>query len=86
MTSLMTLNQHEIGSYATHARLNIKTMGEQINRIPGLRNLISSLPGSASRRHVESLCKPCDVNCVLKVLPGKLDMERHSPSIVCFNG
>ena len=37
-------------------------MGKLINRIPGLRLLISSLPGSALRTHVESLGKPRDVN------------------------
>ena len=31
-------------------------------RIPGLRLLISSLPGLALRMHDESLDKPCDVN------------------------
>ena len=38
-------------------------MGKLINRISGLRLLISSLPGSALRTHVE--------------LPGKLDIKRH---------
>ena len=38
------------------------TMGKLINRIPGLRLLISSLPGSPLRTHVESLGKPRDVN------------------------
>ena len=38
------------------------TMGKRINRIPGSRLLISSLPGSALRTHVESLGKPRDVN------------------------
>ena len=38
------------------------TMGKLINRIPGSRLLISSLPGSALRTHVESLGKPRDVN------------------------
>ena len=33
-----------------------------INRIPGSRLLISSLPGSASRTYVGSLRKPRDVN------------------------
>ena len=37
-------------------------MGKLINRIPGARLLISSLPGSALRMLVESLGKPCDVN------------------------
>ena len=57
-------------------------MGKLINRIPGLRLLISSLPGSALRTHVESLGKPRDVNKHLKALPGNLDIKRHSPSIL----
>ena len=38
------------------------TMGKLINRIPGSCLLVSSLPGSALRTHVESLGKPRDVN------------------------
>ena len=56
-------------------------MGKLINRIPGSRLLISSFLGSALRTHVESLGKPRDVS-VLKALPGKLDIKRHSPSIL----
>ena len=37
-------------------------MGKMINGIPGSCLLISSLPGSALRTHVESLGKPRDVN------------------------
>ena len=37
-------------------------MGKLINRIPGSRLLISSLPGSALGTHVESLGMPRDVN------------------------
>ena len=37
-------------------------MGKLINKIPGSRLLISSLPGLALRTHVESLGKPRDVN------------------------
>ena len=37
-------------------------MGKLINRITRSRLLISSLPGSALRMHVESLGKPRDVN------------------------
>ena len=44
------------------ASLYSETMGKLINRIPGSRLLISSLPGSALRMHVESLGKPRDVN------------------------
>ena len=42
--------------------LKSETIGKLINRIPGLGLLISSLPGSALRMHVESLSKPRDVN------------------------
>ena len=37
-------------------------MGKLINRVPGLCLLISCLPGSALRTHVESLGKSRDVN------------------------
>ena len=37
-------------------------MGKLINRIRSSRLLISSLPESALRTHVESLGKPRDVN------------------------
>ena len=40
----------------------VNQLGKLINRILGLRLLISSLPGVASRTHVELLGKPCDVN------------------------
>ena len=49
-------------NYVIIASLKSETMGKLINRIPGSRLLISSLPGSALRTHVESLGKPCDVN------------------------
>ena len=47
-----------------HNRLfeECSTMGKLINRIPGSRLLISSLPDSALRMHVELLSKPCNVN------------------------
>ena len=44
------------------ASLRSETMGKLINRIPGSRLLISSLPDSALRMLVESLGKPRDVN------------------------
>ena len=62
MTSIMTLNQHKIKKYVIIASLKIEAMGTLINRIPGLRILISSLPGLGLRTHVESLGKPRDVN------------------------
>ena len=57
-------------------------MGKLINRIPGSRLLISSLPGSVLRTHVESLGKPRDVNKRSQSLACKLDIKRHSPSIL----
>ena len=60
----------------------IEIMGNLINRIPGLGLLISSLPGLALRTHVESLHKPRDSASLLEALPGKLDIKRHSPSIL----
>ena len=42
--------------------LKSDTMGKLINRIPGLRLLISSVPGSALRMQVESLGKPREAN------------------------
>ena len=49
-------------NYVIIASLKSETMGKLINRIPGSRLLISSLPGSALRTLVESLGKPRDVN------------------------
>ena len=48
----------------------------------GSRLLITSLLGSTSRTHVESLGKPRDSTIVYGVLPGKLDIKRHPPSIL----
>ena len=62
MTSLMTLNQHKIENLVINASLKSETMGKLLNRIPGSRVLISSLPGSALRTLVESLGKPRNVN------------------------
>ena len=61
--SLMTLNHHK-NKKLRHNRYfeECSTMGKLINRIPSSRLLISSLPGSALRTHVESLGKPRDVN------------------------
>ena len=52
----------QIINYVIIASLKSETMGKLINRIPGSRLLLSSLPGSALRTQVESLGKPCDVN------------------------
>ena len=52
----------KIENYAISASLKSETLSKLINRIPGSHLLISSLPGSALRTHVESLGKPRDVN------------------------
>ena len=52
----------KIENYVIIASLKSETMAKLINRIPGSRLLISSLPGSALRTLVESLGKPRDVN------------------------
>ena len=57
-----TESTQNIENYVIIDILKSETMGKLINRIPGSRLLISSLPGSALRTHVESLGKPRDVN------------------------
>ena len=44
------------------ASLKSELTSKLINKIPDLHLLISSLPDSASRKHVELLGKPRDVN------------------------
>ena len=69
MTSSMTFNRHENDNYVIIASLKSKPTCKLINRIPGSRLLISRLPGSALRMHVELLSKP-------------RDSTRHSPTIL----
>ena len=52
----------KIKNYVIMASLKSETKGKPINRIPGSRLLISSLPGSALKTLVESLGKPRDAN------------------------
>ena len=79
----MTLNQHKIKNYVIIASLKIEKIGKLMKRIPGSRRLVSSLPGSDSRtrvlNHSASLAMSTSV---LKALPGKLDIKRHSPTVV----
>ena len=72
----------KIDNYFIIASLKSEPTCKLINRITGLCLLISSLPGSASRMHVELLGKPRDSTGILKALPGKLDIKRCSPSIL----
>ena len=53
-------------------------MGKLINRIPGSHLLVSSLPCSDLRTHVESLGKLAMLKSVLKALPGKLDIKKDT--------
>ena len=57
-----TESSQKLKNYVIIASLKSETMGKLINRIPGSHLLISSLPGSVLRTHIESLCKPRDVN------------------------
>ena len=52
----------KIKKYVIIASLKSETIDKLIERIPDSCLLISSLPGSALRTHVESLGKPRDVN------------------------
>ena len=62
--------------------LECSTMGKLINRIPGLHLLISSLPSSALRTHVESLGKPRNVNMRSQSLPVKQKKTKISLKIL----
>ena len=57
-------------------------MVKLINRIPGSRFLITSLPGSLWERMLNRSGSIALSTSVLKALPGKLDIKRHSPSIL----
>ena len=57
-----TKSTQKIDHYVIFASLKSELTYKLINRIPGSRILISSLPGSASRTHFESLGKPRDVD------------------------
>ena len=60
-------------------------MGKLINRIPGSCLLISSLPGSASRTHVESLSKPRNSTSIPEALPGNfISKDTHLVFSICF--
>ena len=78
----MTYIDTKIDNYVIFASLNSESTCKQINRQQGSRLLISGLPGSPWKMHVESLGKPRDSTSILKALPGKLDIKRHSPSIL----
>ena len=82
MNNQVISNDTKIDKYIIIASLKSEPAYNLINKKTGSRLLISSLPGSALRRHLESLNKPCDSTRVLKALPGKLDIKRHSTGIL----
>ena len=57
----MTLNLRKNKKFVIIASLKSESVGKLIKRKPGLRLLISSLPGFALRMLAESLGKPHDV-------------------------
>ena len=72
----------KIDKYVRVVSLKSEPTDKLINEIAGLRLLISSLPGSALRTQEELLGKPRDSIGFLEALPGKLDIKRHSSSIL----
>ena len=63
MMTMHFLNDNtKIVNYVIIASLSSETIGKLINRIPVSRLLISSVPDSALRTHVESLGMHGDVN------------------------
>ena len=60
----------KIHNYVIIASLKSEPSFKLINRIPDSHLLISSLPGSASRTHVECLGKPRNSRNILKVSKG----------------
>ena len=79
MTLLMAPNQQK---NVIIAILKSESVGKLINRIPSFLLLISSLPGSAFRTHVDRSARLAMSTIILRALPGKLDIKRHSPSIL----
>ena len=80
----MTLNRHKNRQFVIIASLKSEPNCKLINRTPGLRLLISSLPGSALRMHVESLSKPRNSKSALETLISK---DTHLVfSIIFFTG
>ena len=68
------------------ASLKSETTGKLIRRILGSRLLIASLPGSASRTHVEPLGKPRDSTRVLETLLVNLISKDTSPNSLFMFG
>ena len=78
----MTLNQHKIEKFVIIVSFMRETIGKVINRIPGSRLLVSSLPCLAFRTHVESLGKACDVIKRSQSLDWLTGIKRNLPIIL----
>ena len=61
-------------------------LGKLLNRIPGSGVLISSLPGSAKESMLNQSASLAMSTSIFEALPGKLDIKRHSPSILYLFG
>ena len=80
----MTLHfLNDVANYVIIASLKSKTMDKRINRIPGSRLLISSLPRSALNTLVESLGKPINVNKRSKSL-GLVNLTSEDTHLVFY--
>ena len=78
----MKLNQHK--NYVIIANLKSETTGKLIKRIPGLRLLKSFTTLLLWERMLNCSASLAMSTSILKALPGKLDIKRHSPSILYF--
>ena len=74
-------SQFRVKHSTTEPLCSLELACKLINRAPGSRHLVSSLPGSALRTHVELLGMPGDSSSRLEVIAGKLCIKRLSPSI-----
>ena len=81
----MTLNPRE--DYIIIASLKSEPISKLINIKPGLCFWISIWPGSTLRTHVEwlLLISTSDSTCIVEGEPGKLEIKRWSPSILCIS-
>ena len=76
----------KIDNYVIIPSLKSEPIYKLINRILGLHVLISSLPGSVWRTHVDWLSKPGDSTNFLEASPDKLEIKRQSSSILLSRG
>ena len=78
----MTLNQHKNRNLRHNCLFTSKKIGKLINRIPGSCLLILSFQALLWERMLNRSASLMMSTSILKALPGKLDIKRHSPSIL----